>query len=69
MADQKMITKIEDLRLRLRSGQHLEHDVKGYFLKPSLERVSPVAVAQERMRVDRMKQELGIDGPRLSRSR
>ena len=68
MAEQNMIMRGEDLRSRIRAGQHLEHDVKGYYLAPSLERVSPVAVAQERMRIDRMKAELGIDAPRLGRS-
>lgn len=69
MEEQWKITKGEDLRSRIRAGQHLQHDVKGYFLTPSLERVSPIAVAQERMRIDRMKAELRIDAPRLSRSR
>lgn len=60
MSEQKMIMTGADLRARIRAGYHLEHDVKGYFLVPSLERVNSVAVAEERVRIERMKEDLGI---------
>lgn len=59
-----------ELQKRMRAGEHLEHSrEKGYFLRFSHESVSPVAVAEHRVRIDRMRRELGIDAPRLSRSR
>jgi len=51
------------------SGQTLEHNREGYFLSHTHERVSPLAVAEERMRIERMRNELRIDAPRMSRSR
>ena len=59
MSDQWTITTGAELRQRIRSGEHLEHSREnGYFLRFSLERVSPLAVAEERLRVDRMRDDL-----------
>ena len=70
MSDDKVITTGAELRHRMRvSGQTLEHNREGYFLSHTHERVSPLAVAEERMRIERMRNELRIDEPRMSRSR
>lgn len=70
MSDQKIIQTGAELRQRMReSGQTLEHNREGYFLSHTHERVSPLAVAEERMRIDHMRRELRIDAPRMSRSR
>lgn len=69
MSEQWTIKTGEELQKRLRQGEHLEHNERGYFLRFSHERVSPAAAAEYRARIDRMRSELGIDAPRLSRSR
>jgi hypothetical protein len=71
MSDDKVITTGAELRQRMRdSGQTIEHSREnGYFLNHTHERISPLAVAEERMRIERMRNELRIDAPRMSRSR
>jgi len=62
----KIIATGAELRQRMRaSGQTLEHNRDGYFLSHTHERVSPLAVAEERIRIERVRKELRIDAPRL----
>jgi predicted MPP superfamily phosphohydrolase len=70
MSDEKIISTGAELRSRMRaSGQTLEHSrEKGYFLSHTHEPVSALAVAEYRISIDRMRNELKIDPPRLSRS-
>jgi hypothetical protein len=56
------ITSADDLGKRMReSRQTLEHDRRGYFLSQTHERVSPLAVAEERVRINRMSEALKKD--------
>lgn len=57
------ITTGADLNRRIReSGQTLEHDrERGYFLSQTHESVSPIAVAERRLGMERMREELGIN--------
>lgn len=69
MSDEWTIKTGAELQNRIRQGEHLEHGRDGYHLRFSHDTVSPVAVAEYRVRIDRMRREVGIDSPRLSRSR
>jgi len=69
MSEQWTIKTGAELQSRIRQGEHLEHNREGYFLRFSHESVSPVAAAEYRVSIDRMRRETGIDAPRQSRSR